>query len=309
MIRTRHITTAIALALLIGLGTGSVFLLRRVDQLRTGATLEDVLYVSSPKLLKRASLGYSGLLADVYWTRAVQYYGGKHHEDARRYDLLWPLLNITTQLDPRLFPAYEFGATFLSQKPPDGAGDPAKAIQLVEYGIRNNPDTWRLYYDLGFIYYDLKDYPKASDAFERGSHVPNAHPFLKVLAAQMAQRGGELETARMLWTATFETSHDKYIRANAATHLRAIQVDMDVPALEHVIETYRQRSGRFPESFAEMKAAGLLRGIPLDPLGNPYKLTSDGHVLLQYPDDFPFVEKGLPAGYVAPKVPKVRPNE
>jgi len=309
MIRSRRITTGVALALLITMGAGSVLLLRRVDQLRTGATLEEVLYVSSPKLLKRASLGYSGLLADIYWTRAVQYYGGKHHQDATRYDLLWPLLDITTQLDPHLIPAYLFGGTFLSQKPPNGAGDPAKAIQLVEFGIRNNPDDWHLYYDLGYIYYDLRDYHGASDAFERGSHVPNAHPFLKVLAAQMAQHGGELETARMLWTASFQSSHDKYIRGNAAAHLRAIQVDEDVPALERVVETYRQRNGYFPASFTELRVAGLLRGIPLDPLGNPYKLTSDGQVLLENPDDFPFVKRGLPPDYVAPRAPKVPPVE
>jgi tetratricopeptide (TPR) repeat protein len=308
MIRSRLITTGIASALLIVLGAGSILLLRRVDQLRTGATLEEVLYVSSPKLLKRASLGYSGLLADIYWTRAVQYYGGKHQQ-AMRYDLLWPLLNITTQLDPHLIPAYLFGGTFLSQKPPNGAGDPARAIQLVEFGIRNNQDDWHLYYDLGYIYYDLKDYHDASDAFERGSRVPNAHPFLKILAAQMAQHGGELETARMLWTASFQSSHDKYIRGNAAAHLRAIQVDEDVPALERVVEAYRQRNGRFPASFTELRAAGLLRGIPLDPLGNPYKLTSNGQVLLENPEDFPFVEKGLPPDYVAPRAPKVPPVE
>ena len=309
MIRSRRVTTGVALALLIVLGAGSVLLLRRVDQLRTGATLEEVLYVSSPKLLKRASLGYSGLLADIYWTRAVQYYGGKQHQDATRYDLLWPLLNITTQLDPHLVPAYLFGGTFLSQKPPNGPGDPSKAIELVEYGIRNNPDDWHLYYDLGFIYNDLKDYRGASDAFERGSRVPNAHPFLKILAAQMAQHGGELETARMLWSAAYQTSHEKNLRGNAAAHLRAVQADMDVTELDRLVEIYRQRAGRFPASFAEMNAAGLLRGIPLDPLGTPYKLTSDGHVLLRKPDDFPFVAKGLPPGYVAPRVPKILPAD
>jgi len=306
MNRSRRITTGIASALLIVMGTGSVLLLRRVDQLRTGATLEEVLYVSSPKLLKRASLGYSSLLADIYWTPAVKYYGGKQHQNARRYDLLWPLLNITTQLDPHLVPAYLFGGTFLSQKPP---GDPAKAIELVEYGIRNNPDDWHLYYDLGFIYNDLKDYHSASGAFERGSRVPNAHPFLKILAAQMAQHGGELETARMLWSAAYQTTHEKNLRANAAAHLRAVQADMEVTELERLVEVYRQRTGRFPVSFAEMNTAGLLRGIPLDPLGNPYKLTSNGHVLLRKPDDLPFVAKGLPADYVAPKVPKIRPTE
>src|SRR5881396_1431987 len=103
MNRSRRITTGIASALLIVMGAGSVLLLRRVDQLRTGATLEEVLYVSSPKLLKRASLGYNGLLADIYWTRAVQYYGGKHvTAGAKDYRLLYPLLEITTELDPKL---------------------------------------------------------------------------------------------------------------------------------------------------------------------------------------------------------------
>ena len=149
---------------------GSVLLLRRVDQLRTGATLEEVLYISSPQALKRLSLGYNGLLADIYWTRAVQYYGNKHHEGARRFDLLAPLLEITTALDPQLLVAYEYGANFLAPKPPNGAGMPERAIALEEFGIRNNPDAWQLYYNAGFIHYmELKDYAGAAEAFARGA--------------------------------------------------------------------------------------------------------------------------------------------
>jgi len=125
----------------------------------------------------------------------------------------------------------------------------------------------------------------------------------------MAQHGGELETARMLWSAAYQTSHEKNLRANAAAHLRAVQADMDITELERLVEIYRRRTGRFPESFGEMNAAGLIRGTPRDPLGNPYKLTSDGHVLLRNPDDFPFVAKGLPPDYVAPRVPKILPTE
>src|SRR6266568_2379099 len=302
MIRSRQVTAAATGLLLLCLA-GSGLLVLQVDQVRGGATVQDVLYVSSPKLLKRLSLGYEGLLADVYWTRAVQYFGEKHQAGGGRYELLWPLLNITTQLDPHLIPAYAFGQTFLSARPPNGAGIPEKAIELVEYGIRNNPDDWHLYYDLGFIYYDQKDYHGASDAFLRGSKVPNAHPFLKVLAAKMAENGGDLEAAHMLWTATYQTSHDKNIRANAAAHLRAVHVDEKVPQLERLIDTYRQRMGHLPNSFFEMIRAGFLRGIPVDPLGNPYQLTTDGHVLLSDPDSVPFAQKGLPLGYVPPAHP------
>src|SRR4051812_22444257 len=176
--------TIVASMLLLASMAGVVLTLRRVDQNRTSATLEEVLYISSPTALKRLSLGYDGLLADIYWTRAVQYFGGKHFTGAARYDLLAPLLDITTTLDPHLLVAYEFGSHFLAGKLPNGAGMPGKAAELEERGIRNNPNEWRLYYNLGFVYYmEMKDYAKAADAFARGSKVPNAHPFLKILAA------------------------------------------------------------------------------------------------------------------------------
>jgi tetratricopeptide (TPR) repeat protein len=291
----------VASVLLIACLAGSAFFLTLIDRLRTGATLEDVLFVSSPKAVKRLSLGYNGLLADIYWTRAVQYFGGRHVQRASHYRLLAPLLAITTTLDPHLVVAYQFGANFLSPAPPYGAGMPDKATELVEYGIRNNPDDWKLYYDLGFIYYmDKKDYGRAAEAFARGSQVPRAHPFLKVLAAQMAQHAGDTQMARALWTTTYQSSQDKLIRGNAIAHLRVIQVEDDITALQDVVGQYGQKTGQVPKSMSDLVAAGLLRAIPVDPTGRPYKLTPQGRVEVQVPDDFPFIEKGAPPGYKPP---------
>jgi hypothetical protein len=302
--------TVIFSVLLLGTLIGSVLLLRRVDQARTNATLEEVLYISSPQALKRLSLGYNGLLADIYWTRAVQYYGNKHHDGAQRYDLLATLLEITTTLDPQLLVAYEYGANFLAPKPPNGAGMPERAIALEEFGIRNNPDEWKLYYNDGFIYYmELKDYPGAARAFARGAQVPNAHPLLAVLAGRMAEHAGDLQMARMMWSTTYQTTKDINVRANAAAHLRALQVDEDVTNLEALTARYHEQAGLFPFSFAELQAAGMLQSIPRDPLGHSYKLMPDGTVELQTPDDFPFIEKGMPPGYVAPLSPKILPTD
>jgi len=302
--------TATASTLLIACMVGAVLLLRRLDTLRTAATLEEVLYISSPKALKRLSLGYDGLLADIYWTRAVQYFGNKHHHGAEHYDLLAPLLKITTTLDPHLTVAYEYGANFLSPQPPFGAGMPQAAVDLVRFGIRNNPEDWHLYYNLGFIYYmDVKDYSAAANAFAQGSKLPNAHPFLKIMAGQMAEHAGDLQMARMMWSAAYQTTADKTVRANAAAHLRALQVDEDVPLLESVVAKYRERMGRSPASFRDLIAAGMLRGIPLDPLGNPYRLLPDGRVEVVSPDYLPFIQKGTPPGYVPPKVPRFLPTD
>jgi len=276
----------------------SAVVLHRTDQLRPQATMEEVLFLNSPKMLKRASLGYTGLLADIYWTRAVQYFGGRHHNDAQSYNLLFPLLEITTRLDPQLLVAYQFGASFLAPPPPNGAGQPDRAIQLMEYGIANNPNDWKLYYDLGFVYYmNLKDYPKASDAFARGSRVPDTHPFMRLLAAQMATHAGEFDTARMLWTATYQNSQDKQIRANALEHLRGLRVDEDVTHLQEAVTRFGERTGRLPASMSELLTTEGLRGIPVDPDGHTYKLAPEGRVEVRVPDDFPFATKGLPPGF------------
>jgi tetratricopeptide (TPR) repeat protein len=294
---SRRVTTTVSI-LLVSFLAGSVLLLRSIDRQRTGATLEEVLYISSPKLLKHLSLGYDGLLADIYWTRAVQYFGDRLDRGAEHYDLLGPLLEITTTLDPHLLVAYEYGTNFLAAN----GRQPYRAIQLSEFGIRNNPNEWRLYYGMGFVYYmNLKDYAKASESFLRGSQVPDAHPFLKVLAAQMAERGGDIQTARMLWTTTFQTTKDRDIRGNAVAHLRALEVDEDVTILEKLVSRYRDKTGHLPQSFSDLEAANLMRGTPVDPAGHTYKLMPDGRVEVRVPDDLPFIQKGTPPGYIAPK--------
>jgi len=296
MTQSSHVRTVASLVLVVSMA-GSITLLWHIDRSHSAATLDNALYLPSPPLIKRLSLGYDGLMADVYWTRAVQYYGSMHRSGGGKYELLWPLLNITAHLDPHLRQAYEYGSTFLAVKPPNGAGLPDKAVELVKFGISQNQEDWRLYYDLGFIYYDLKNYRDAANTFLAGSKLPNASPFLAVLAARMAEHGGELQTARFVWQTTYEATNDKYIRANALTHLRALKADDDVIHLQQWVDAYKQRFRHYPGSFVEMARAGVLRGIPVDPAGRPYEL-EDGQVIVSDPGALPFLEKGLPPGYV-----------
>ena len=290
-----NVTLVAAMVLAASLA-GACLTVRCLDSLRAGATAEEALYVASPKILRRMSLGYTGLFADIYWTRAVQYFGGHHHVGSRQYKLLEPLLDIATTLDPHLLVAYEFGATFLAQKPPEGAGDPDAAVRLVERGVRENPSAWRLYYNLGFIhYFELKDYAAAADAFERGSRVPGALAWMKVMAARMSEHAGKLETARFLWSSLYQTTENEDIRMNAAKHLRALQVDEEVMVLEKLASRFHERTGRWPATWEEMVAAGYLRSVPLDPTRRPYRLAPDGRVLVQVPKDLPFITQGLPS--------------
>src|SRR6185436_8230842 len=86
--------------------------------------------IRSGPAVRRLSVAYAPLAADLYWIRALQHYGGIKREltsgpmppgppaalaandppDA--YPLLYPLLDLTTTLDPRFNVAYRFGSVF-----------------------------------------------------------------------------------------------------------------------------------------------------------------------------------------------------
>jgi tetratricopeptide (TPR) repeat protein len=237
---------------------------------------DDVL-LSSGKLLKLMSLEYAPLMADFYWTRVVQFYGNKRVRGNANMELLWPLLDITATLDPNLLVTYRFGAMFLSQHAPAGAGRPDLAVQLIQRGIKENPDYWRLYEDLGFVYYfDMKDYAKASEAFLEGSKNPNAQLWMKVLAAKVAAEGESYATSIFLWKDILATSTDPTIKKNAEMHLQLLKVKEDCRQIDLLADEFEKRFGRRPKRISEMVQSKLLQGTPVDPKGYPYVFDEKG---------------------------------
>lgn len=282
----------IALLVLVPLGFAGVWHLQKhIDAQQAAVQIEDdQVILRSSRLVKALSLEYAPLVADIYWTRVVQYFGNKHAGHDPDLRLLWPLLDVSTTLDPSLMPAYHFGGTFLGDAPPRGAGRPDLAVQLVERGIRANPGEWRLYYDLGFIYYfDAKDYPKAAAAFLEGSKNPDAFVWMKVMAAKIASEGESPETSLFLWQDIYNTTKDAAVKENALTHLQLMKAAADCKQIDALVEEYRKRNGAAPKSIEELVRAGLLRGVPVDPLGFAYTLDEDGKAELNV--ESPLLEK------------------
>src|SRR5437016_8436506 len=287
-------TIAWLLLLVVPLGFEGIWLLQhRIDTQRASISEErDEVLLRSPRLVKAMGLEYAPLLADIYWTRVVQYYGNKHLRGQANLELLWPLLDITTTLDPNLVIAYRFGAMFLSPPAPGGAGRPDLAVQLIQRGIQANPDYWRLYEDLGFVYYfDLKDYQKASAAFLEGSKKPNALVWMKIMAAKVAAEGESFSTSMFLWNDIYESSSDPLIKKNALQRLELLKVREDCQQLDALADEYAKRNGKRPARISQMVQAGLLRGIPGDPLGFAYIFGQDGKAQLNL--DSPLLEQQL----------------
>jgi hypothetical protein len=273
---------SVLLAAALGL---SALVQMRVDRARgPNRQSQDVLWVSDGKVLRALSAGHHALLADIYWTRSVQYYGSRLRDRRTDFDLLIPLIDITVTLDPRLTPAYYFGSMFIAEPPPRGLGDAPTAVRLLKRGIVANPGEWRLWHHLGFLYYwNLHDYERAAKAYQEGARNPNAREWMRVMAAAITEKGGNRETSLFLWSRIYDTTEDPAIRANAARHIDGLRAEMEIGEIQKRAILFHERNGRWPSSTAELVSQGFLGNVPLDPAGYPYQLQPDGGVTL-HPD-------------------------
>ncbi|MEP6944773.1 MAG: hypothetical protein ABJA02_02565 [Acidobacteriota bacterium] len=225
--------------------------------------------------LKGFALGSEGLIADWYWMRALQYIGGKivrapdetiNIDDLRNLNprLLYPLLDNATDLDPHFIAVYSYGAIVMP------AIDPQKAIAITQKGIDNNPNEWRLYQYLGYIYWKLKMYNKAADVYERGSEVPGAAPFMRLMAASMKNEGGSRSTARDIY-AEMLRSEDPQIKLTAQRRIAELDSFDEQEAIDKALAEFQDQSGRCPNSFAEIMPT--LMHVKL-PAGNEFQVDS-----------------------------------
>ena len=227
------------------------------------------LWFRSGDAVKRMALGYDTMLADVYWMRAVVYYGGQRLQttETPNYDLLYSLLDLVTTLDPRFNIAYRFGAIFLAEAYPSGPGRPDQAIALLQRGIERT-GRWEYMHDTGFVYYWwLRDYVTAAEWFERAAAVPGAPAWLKPLAATTLAVGGDRRTSRAIWEQLLNASDMEWVRGNAEFRLKQLDAMDRLDALNAASERYAARFGHVARSWQELGPALGLRSVPLDPAG------------------------------------------
>jgi hypothetical protein len=232
---------------------------------------EEALYLWSGGQVKRLAAGFEGLAADVYWLRTVQYYGGQRlFAHGKKFELLLPLIDITVTLDPRLVIAYKYGATFLCERPPEGAGRCDLGIKVLERGVKALPDNWRLRQDLGFFnFLFMGEAEKAAKILLEAAELPGAAFWLRNLAAMVLAKGGERESSRAIWRQIYEQS-DGPMKKNALKHIEVLDAYDAASDLERLVAELERRTGRRPGSLDELRTAGLIRRPAVDGSGAPF---------------------------------------
>lgn len=269
-----------AIALLLASAAGLQAYRERTAPLETVAS--EVLYVRSPEVMRRLALSFDGLLADVYWIRAIQHFGGTKlsTDPDKTYGLLYPLLDLTTSLDERFNVAYHFGSLFLAEPPPGGPGRPDLSIALLQKGLAAQPEKWELVQAIGFVHYWwYEDYATAARWFERAAAMPGAPVWMKPLAAVTLAEGGRRDASRVLWQQIARTAGEDWFRREAARRLAQLDALDALDALTGAVRAFTDARGRLPSAWPELVAGGYVQGVPVDPTGLAYRLV-DGSVSL-----------------------------
>lgn len=253
----------------------------------------EALYLRSGPALRRLTGAYTTLVADVYWIRAIQHYGGSKQRidelgalppsaaapPADAFPLLYPLLDITTTLDPKFNIAYRFGAVYLGEPYPRGAGRPDLAIVLLEKGLREQPAKWAYMEDIGFVHYWFRqDFAAAAAWFKKAGEVPGAPWWLRSMAATTVAQGGDRTSSRAMWLAIRQSAEIEWLRKDADRRLLQLDALDMIDALQRAADDYARRSGE-PPDFQALIRGRVLRGYPLDPSGTPFEIV-DGRVQL-----------------------------
>lgn len=242
---------------------------------------ERFLYLRSGDALKRIALSYDALVADVYWIRSLQHFGGDRLAGggAGKYELLYPLLDLTTSLDPRFTVAYRFGAIFLSEPSPGGPGRPDLAVALLRKGIARDPSKWPYMQDIGFVYYWARsDFKEAAGWFHRASQVPGAPEWLQPLAATTLAQGGDRTASRFLWHQILAAADDDWLKREAERRLLQLEAMDQIDWLNARIRPYVVSRSGGAVSWWALVRAGVLPAVPRDPTGEPYVLSEAGTV-------------------------------
>jgi hypothetical protein len=284
----------LAVVAVVALMTLAVRLQReRDDRYPLPETTEETLYLTSGGALQRLSLGYRSLAADVYWIRAIQHFGGRRQriftpsqpggvpqaEGSEPYRLLYPLLDLTTTLDPYFKAAYRFGSIFLAEPYPGGPGRPDLAIALLEKGLAVEPDNWEYMQDIGFVHYWWDhDYQAAGAWFAKAADAPDAPWWMRSMAAVTLASGGNRQSSRQMWQSIAQSATVEYQRNHAQRALVQLDALDQIDVLRPIVDRFVRETGMPARDWQTLVRAGALRGIPVDPTGVPYRIQPDGSI-------------------------------
>lgn len=210
---------------------------------------QDSLYLPSPQYVKKASLGYDMVFADLLWLRAIQAFGG-HFASDKNYELLYNMFDVITELDPHFIDVYRFGSLAVGEE----ARKYELGLKILEKGMVNNPGKYRLPFEAGYIsWWDMKDAERAKKYYIMASKCPDAPDWIERQLAYFDLQLGKYNAAFERWVEAFLKAADSnqgYLKEISLNSLKNVINDWNIKILQDAADTYKKNNN---QSAADLK--------------------------------------------------------
>ncbi len=176
------------------------------------------LYLPSGNYLRTLSMGNPSFMGDLLMARALTYFGKHYYQRGYKYEWLYHLFDVLTDIDPHNKESYLMGARLLTSV------DVNLSNKLLEKGMSNHPDYWKIPELIGFNYfYHLKDSEKAAKYYEIASRLPGHPPYVPSLAGKFYSEIGRFEEAIKVLKNFYETTEDKRLKEDFAEQIEQLE--------------------------------------------------------------------------------------
>lgn len=243
-----------------------------------------------PLVLQILAGEFKGLVADLILletgarlgTELMRTPQGGYRIVKKQYD--WPAIHrlfVSSQsLDPAFAQTYILAQGWLPWEP---ANMVQETQEILQRAALNRPWDWRPIHDMGFNeYYFRNNQGKAGALFLDAAKIVNAPPFLAMLGARLAQRGGEtLSAITILKSMIGSKNVDEPGYVDLQERLQALE---GVLALERAVHSFEKVKGRRPDSLGELLDSGIIATLPQNPYKQEYCIDVEGKIYFDQPD-------------------------
>lgn len=228
-----------------------------------------------PAFAQTVSKPFLPLLVDLLWMRSLNAIGLR--DSAEKNRALHEYGVVITDLDPRFKQVYEFiglNIPFATGRNTFVGGD--LACDIFERGLKQFPQDRKLHMYLGFsLFHHQRKYIEASEVFVRASKLPDALPWMALLATRLKSHAGSAEDAVAFTREVLSSELEPEERAELEGRLAELEVEVVLQRVDRALDAYKARFGTPARTIDELRVALLYDGPGLDPQGGLISIGAD----------------------------------
>lgn len=178
------------------------------------------------------NMGQKRLITDLFWIMTLLESDIEHYNKKDLNSWLYLRFKTIIRLDPLFLRAYRFGGKYLSIIKDDLYG----AKEIFDKGLEVYPDDYDLLFDAAYLYaFELQDYKKAKELYQKVALFPKSPDFVKSLVNKIGFAGNsDLNlTFKVIYKLWQETPDETNLKTKLWQDLYSIKAELDLKCLNN----------------------------------------------------------------------------